>query len=58
MRLSGAETQHERLPGIISMAKNNLILSGSVEILFAWLWRVSLCLSVLWQAGDVRAGCR
>lgn len=32
------------------MAKNNLILSGSVKILFAWLCRVSLCLRVLWQA--------
>jgi len=57
MRPSRAETQHERSAGIISMAKNNLILSGSVKILFAWLWRVSLCLCVLWQAGDVSAGC-
>lgn len=57
VRSSGAETQHACLPGIISMAKNNLILSESVKILFAWLWRVSLCLSVLWQAGDVHAGC-
>lgn len=59
MLLSTAETQHERSPGIISMAENNLILSGSVKILFAWLWRASLCRSVSWQAGDVRAkGCR
>lgn len=38
--LRGAETQHERSPGIFSMAGNNLILSASVEILFAWLRRV------------------
>lgn len=50
IRRSRAETQHECLPGILSMAKNNLILSGSVKILFAWLWCASLCLSVLWQA--------
>lgn len=48
--VSRAETLHDRFPGIISMAKNNLILSGSVKILFAWLCRVSLCLRVLWQA--------
>lgn len=58
IRSSSAETQHECLPGILSMAKNNLILSGSVKILFAWLWCASLCLSVLWQAGDMCAGCR
>lgn len=56
MLLSTAETQHERSPGIISMAENNLILSESVEILFAWLWRASLCRSVSWQAG--RRACK
>lgn len=58
---SWARLRHnmKRSPGIISMAENNLILSESVKILFAWLWRASLCRSVSWQAGDVRAkGCR
>lgn len=34
-----------------NQSKNNLILSGSVKILFAWLRRVYLCHHISWQAG-------
>lgn len=58
MSLSRAETQHERLPGIMSMAKNNLILSGSVKNPVSMAAACVFVLTVSWQAGDVRLGCR